>query len=149
MFTICGRISNYLHCSFGNSHVEIVEHLVGLRFGSVGFEGMTHWDGILLPTPHRPAIIYRGNCLVAAPEKTKEIEPLINVVQALVMQEMNWNCHLKLKRKSLNYGHVKRIQPWPNKRWLFIYSQESFYEFHFLISCRVDNNISISEIAKQ
>lgn len=89
-----------LHCSFGNSHVEIVEHLVGLRFGSVGFEGMTHRDGILLPAPHRPAIIYRGDCLIAAPEKMKKSEPLINVAQALVKQEMNWNCLLKLKRKS-------------------------------------------------
>jgi hypothetical protein len=39
---------------------------------------MPYRNGILLSTPHRPTVIYRGNGLLTAPEISKEIIQINN-----------------------------------------------------------------------
>lgn len=46
-----------LHRSLGHRHVQIAEHVVGLRFAAVVFEGMPHGDRLLFAAPHRSAVV--------------------------------------------------------------------------------------------
>lgn len=82
------EIRIYLHCSFGNGHIQVRQNLVWFLLGAILFEGMPDWYGMLLPRPHRPSIVDRRYTRLATTvNKQKIISIKIVYVCAIVTKE--------------------------------------------------------------
>lgn len=62
----------YLHRSLCNSHVQIDEHLIRLRFAAVLFECVSYGHSILLLAPHGSAIVNHWYVCVATSAMEKK-----------------------------------------------------------------------------